>query len=299
MGYNGGKRVWPQRNSGFNKSSIRFGNKMLKMAMHSVLKVGFSTLGLTKSGKSNRKKPLIKNSVVEYKTNEYRFSDNKPFIASEKYNLFFNISNLARFTNSKFDIEIKQFKEISSQNRIKRLNIEKLLNENFALNKKIKSKQWIRLFYKNEISQLENYRLTNENTINDLKGSIINEYIDFSDFLHSDMFEDLYSLMQKFHLNKSSWMMYPHALIPFQLNINSLNYSIFFHRNNMQEMKSQVPFIDSIVEKNCCIKDSMISIIFISCAIIIYNNDTNFSILCYSDLQCLYKEVLIKEDDMF
>ena len=299
MGYNGGKRVWPQRNSGFSKSSMRFGNKMFKMAVHSVLEVGFSTLGLTKSSKRTRKKTLIKNSVVEYKTTEYRSLDNKTIVTSEKNNLFFNSSNLARFSNSKFDIGIKQFKEISSQNRITKQNIEKLTYENFAIKKKIKSKQWIRLFYKNEISRLENYRLKNENAINDLKGFIINEYIDFSAFLHSDIFEDLFSLIQKLNVNKSFWMLYPHAIIPFQLNINSLNYSIFFNRNNIQELKSPIPFIDSIVEKNFCINDSIISIIFLSCAIIIYNNDTNFAVLCYSDLQCSYKEVLIKEDDSF
>ena len=94
-------------------------------------------------------------------------------------------------------------------------------------------------------------------------------------------------------------MLYPNSIIPFQLNISSLNYSIFFNRNNIQERRSPIPFIDNAFEKNICIKDSMISIIFLSCAIIIYNNDTNFAVLCYSDLQCSYKEVLIKEDESF
>lgn len=299
MGYNGGKRVWPQRNSGFSKSSIRFGNKMFKMVVSSVLDVGFSTLGLTKSGKKTNRKTLIKNSVTEHKNNEYRTSNNKPIITCEKNNLFFNISNLGRFSSLKFDIGIKQYKEISSQNRITKLNIEKLINENFAISKKIKSKQWIRLFYKNEISRLENDKLINDDTINDLKGGIINAYIDFSAFLHSNMFEDLFILLQRLHSNNSTWMLYPHSIIPFQLNNNSLNYSIFFNRKNIQELRPPIPFIDSIVEKNVCIKDSIISIIFLSCAIIIYNNDINFAVLSYSDLQCSYKEVLIKEDVSF
>ena len=82
MGYNGGKRVWPQRNSGLSKSSIRFGHKMIRKAVLPAIKLSSSTLGLTSSRKGVLKKQ-------NYYT-DYNDSTNSIGRFDEKYDLQLN-----------------------------------------------------------------------------------------------------------------------------------------------------------------------------------------------------------------
>lgn len=82
MGYNGGKRVWPQRNSGLSKSSIRFGHKMIRKAVLPAIKLGSSTLGLSSSRKGIYKEQ-------NYYT-DYNNSNNSTGRFDEKYDLQVN-----------------------------------------------------------------------------------------------------------------------------------------------------------------------------------------------------------------
>lgn len=83
MGYNGGKRVWPQRNSGFSKSSIRFGYKLMRKTVLPAMKLGSSAIGLTSNKKSAYRKKQ------SYCT-DYKNSTNSIGRFDEKYDLQIN-----------------------------------------------------------------------------------------------------------------------------------------------------------------------------------------------------------------
>jgi len=87
MGYNGGKRVWPQRNSGFSKSSLRFGNKMIKKAVLPAMKLGSSALGLTSSRKGTYRRKQ------NYNTDYYKNAINTVGRFDERYDLQIDKNN--------------------------------------------------------------------------------------------------------------------------------------------------------------------------------------------------------------
>ena len=60
-----------------------------------------------------------------------------------------------------------------------------------------------------------------------------------------------------------------------------------------------IPFIDNKTQRCICIKDSIISILFLPYALIIYTVEINFAVLKYNDCKSSYKEVQIKEDETF
>lgn len=300
MGYNGGKRVWPQRNSGFSKSSIRYGNKIFRMATLPILKIGFSAVGLSNNG---RRKTYRSNSIsipkVQRQYSDYRSTNNTSSYSTLNFNSFFNTSNIARFSNVRFESVIVKYKELIAQNVRILHDVDKLSTENRLLRSRIKTKYWLRLFYKNEINKMEFDILANENTIKAQKERIVNEYLDLSNFSQSEKSLDLIDLIQSSNLFSSSWILYPKKDIQFKLDINYLNYSLFFQRSSIKVLGSSIPIIDNLTDIYVCLKDSHISIVFLPCAVMIYTSESNFAIFDYSDLQCTNKEVIIKEEDSF
>lgn len=299
MGYNGGKRVWPQRNSGFSKSSVRFGNKIFRMVTMPVLKIGFSALGLSNSGRKTYRRSSFGKAFIGNQSYRNIPAVNVPVHIQANCEPFFSTLNLMRFSNSRFELEIVKFNEIADKNKVSKLMIGKLRSENITKQKRLKSKQWLRLFLKKEIVELENEILRNEVSIKDLNESLINEYLDFTAFKYSDKFDEFCNLTNTFDFDISTWMIYPLPSFTFQLYREYLNYSILFQRNKIQLQQMSIPFIDNVTEKYICIKDSSISMLFLPYAIIIFTKESNFAVLKYNDCKPSYKEVLIKEDETF
>lgn len=293
MGYNGGKRVWPQRNSGFSKSSMRFGYKVLRQVSLPVLKIGFSALGLSNSGtKTNRRSPV--NSTIN--KNFIQNSTFNTLYPSVKLNPFFSVSNLLTLSNSEFEPEIKKLKKNINQNKISRQNIDKLRKDINLKYQRIKSIHWLKLFYKKEIISLENEILRNEEGIKVLTNHLVDEYLDLSAYKKSELFEKLFDLILNSDLDSSSWMLYPDSTVPFQLYSNILNYGELFQRDSIKIQRESIQHIDNVAEKYICFKDSIILIVFLSRAIIFYSSELNFAIMNYADIKIAIKEVLVKDD---
>lgn len=303
MGYNGGKRVWPQRNSGFSKSSIRFGNMIFRKVSLPILKIGFSAIGLSNS---NRKKNYrgttgrprsTTNSKNQLFNNKY--SDNKSSYSKVNYNSFFCTSNIAQFSNVVFEPMLNRNKGIIVQNMSAYHDIKQLAAENISMRSRISSIYMLRLFYKKEIENLEFNISENENKISALKESVVDECLDFKGYNQLVTFTDLFDLIKSSNLHNSSWIIYPKANVPFRLDNCYLNYSVFFQRSRLEVLKTSIPFINDESDKYVCIRDSNIAIAFLSCAVLIFTDKSNFALLKYSDFECKYKEVIIKENEPF
>jgi len=279
---------------------MRFGYKILRQASLPVLKVGFSAVGLSNNGRSKshtrttRSSPKVQNQFYDYKS-----ADNISSYSSVKFNSFFRTSNIAQFSNERFESVLIRYKDIVTQNKRHFHEIELLGGENCLMRRRILSIHWLRLFYKNEIKTLEFNILKNEDKINTLKESIVNEYLDLTNYKQSENFVDLFDLIQSSDLYNSSWILYAKPTIPFQLDVNSLNYSVLFLRSRIQVKKASIPFINDATDRYICLKDSNISITFLSCAVIIFTSESNLAIFYYSDFTCTNKEVIIKEDESF
>jgi len=303
MGYNGGKRVWPQRNSGLSKSSIRFGYKILRKASLPIIKVGFSAVGLTSNGRSKSYKSSSRTTRISSKIQNLPYSnkyiDNVSSYANSKFNTFFRTSNIEQFSNVTFESMLIKYKSILTKNKQKLQEIQILDDENNLMRKRINSIKWLKLFYRSEIKSLECGIIENEDKISSLKGNILSEYLDFSNYKQSGIFKDLFDLIKSSNLYNSSWLLYPKPNITFQLDVNSLNYSMHFLRSRIQVTKTSIPFINESTDSYICLNNSDISIAFLSCAVIIFTNKSNLAIFNYSDFICTNKEVIIKEDELF
>jgi hypothetical protein len=192
-----------------------------------------------------------------------------------------------------------KYKSILTKNKQKLQEIQILDDENNLMRKRINSIKWLKLFYRSEIKSLECGIIENEDKISSLKGNILSEYLDFSNYKQSGIFKDLFDLIKSSNLYNSSWLLYPKPNITFQLDVNSLNYSMHFLRSRIQVTKTSIPFINESTDSYICLNNSDISIAFLSCAVIIFTNKSNLAIFNYSDFICTNKEVIIKEDELF